>query len=178
MFKMNKTNFSLIIFFIFIAISFIFNFQHGKEISFNFISFLKNMGMLLPPVFILIGLFEVWVKKEAIEKHLGKESGFRSYIYMILLSSTMVGGIIVALPVAISLFKKGAKPSAIYIFIFSSAICRIPMTFFEASFMGLKFTCIRLAISLPLILVASILMGKYLKIQVSQKNMKNKMITI
>ncbi|MFW5879901.1 MAG: permease [bacterium] len=97
------------------------------------------MGMLLPPVFILIGLFEVWVKKETIEKHLGKDAGFKSYIYMILLASTMVGGIIVALPVAISLFHKGAKASAIYTFIFASAICRIPMTFFEASFMGLKF---------------------------------------
>jgi uncharacterized membrane protein YraQ (UPF0718 family) len=143
--------------------SFVFDFKSGEEISYNFISFLKNMGMLLPPVFVLIGLFEVWIKKEMIEKHMGHGSDFTSYIYAILLSSTMVGGIVVALPVAISLFNKGAKPSVIYTFIFAAAICRIPMTFFEASFLGLKFTVIRLLVSLPLIIFASILMGKIFK---------------
>ncbi|MCK5883012.1 MAG: permease [Bacteriovoracaceae bacterium] len=162
--KINKTNFSLIIFFLFIVISFLVGFQAGESIGLNFLSFSKNMGLLLPPVFILIGLFEVWIKKETIEKHLGDDSGFKSYLFILLLSSTMIGGLVVALPVAITLLNKGAKHSVIYTFLFSSAICRIPMTFFEASFLGLKFTLIRLLISLPLILIISIIMGTKLKI--------------
>ncbi len=162
--KISKTIFFLILFALFIQISFWIDFKEGETIGYNFLSFSKNMGLLLPPVFILIGLFEVWIKKETIEKHLGDDSGFKSYFFIILLSSTMIGGLIVALPVAISLLNKGAKHSVIYTFLFSSAICRIPMAFFEASFLGLKFTLIRLLVSLPLILIISIVMGRLFKI--------------
>ncbi len=162
--KINKTIFFLILFALFISISFLIDFKAGESIGVNALSFSKNMGLLLPPVFILIGLFEVWVKKETIEKHLGDDSGLKSYLFILLLSATMVGGLVVALPVAISLLNKGAKHSVIYAFLFSSAICRIPMTFFEASFLGLKFTLIRLLVSLPLVLIVSIAMGKLLRI--------------
>jgi len=37
------------------------------------------------------------------------------------------------------------------------------MTVFEASFMGVKFTVIRLLVSLPLIILSSVLLGRYLK---------------
>jgi len=36
------------------------------------------------------------------------------------------------------------------------------MTIYEASFMGVKFTMIRLLISLPLVVITSILLGDYL----------------
>lgn len=44
----------------------------------------------------------------------------------------------------------------------ASAICRIPMMFFEASFLGIEFTLVRLAVSLPLLVITSVLMGEYL----------------
>ncbi len=158
--KIDKTITLLILFALFALVSLILDFDPGITIGKNFVIFLKNMGLLLPPVFILIGLFEVWVKKESIEKYLGKQSGISSFLFVILLASTMVGGIVVALPVAASLFNKGAKPSVVYTFIFASAICRIPMTFFEASYLGFKFTIIRLIVSLPLIVLASVIIGK------------------
>lgn len=166
--KVGKTEILLIIFTLYAIISLISSYQPGKNITYNFLTFSKNMGLLLPPVFVLIGLFEVWIKKETIEKHLGEKSGIKSYMYMILLSSTMIGGLVVALPIAISLLKKGAKPSVIYTFISSSAVCRIPMTFFEATFLGIKFTAIRLLVSLPLIIAASMFMGRFCKIQGEQ----------
>ena len=157
-----KTTF-IVLYFLFIVISFIMNFQPGKQIGLNFTTFAIEMLKILPCAFILIGLFEVWVKKEKVEKHLGKDSGMMSYFWVILLAGTTVGGLYVAFPVAYTLFKKGAKLSVIFTYIGASAICRIPMTIFEASFMGIKFSIIRLLISIPLVIFSSILLGNYLE---------------
>lgn len=147
---------------IFIALSWIFGFGSGREISHNFASFSLDMLKVLPCAFILIGLFEMWVKKETVEKHFGEKSGIRGYLWGILLASTTVGGLYVAFPVAYSLYSKGAKLGVIFTYIGASAICRIPMTIFEASFLGVKFSAIRLLVSIPLVVIMSILLGDYL----------------
>ncbi|MDK2985280.1 MAG: hypothetical protein PWQ96_922 [Clostridia bacterium] len=162
---MNKKNFKIIVFtayFLFIIFSFILNFNPGKEIGNNFLVFLLDMLKILPCAFILIGLFEVWVKRETVEKHFGDESGIRGYLWGILLAGTSVGGLYVSFPVAYSLYNKGAKLSIIFTYISASGICRIPMTIFEASFIGIKFTIIRFLVSLPLVIISSILLGNYL----------------
>lgn len=151
------------IYFVFILGSFVIGFNPGKQIGHNFISFSIEMLKLLPCAFILIGLFEVWVKKESVEKHLGKDSGAIGYIWVILLAGTTVGGLYVAFPVAYSLFRKGAKLSVVFTYIGASAICRIPMTIFESSFMGIKFSLIRLIVSIPLVILSSIWLGNYLE---------------
>ena len=147
---------------ILLIISWIIGFNPGKEIGSNFASFALAMLKILPFAFILIGLFEVWVKRETIEKHFGEAAGIRGYIWAVLLAGTTVGGLYVAFPVAYSLYSKGAKLSVIFTYISASAICRIPMAIFEASFLGIKFTAIRLLVSLPLVIVTSILLGDYL----------------
>jgi len=141
----------------------VFEFQPGRQIGQNFFSFSLEMLKLLPCAFILIGLFEVWVKKESVEKHLGKGSGILGYFWVILLAGTTIGGLYVAFPVAYSLFKKGAKLSVTFTYIGASAICRVPMTIFESSFLGIKFSLIRLAISVPLVILSSIFLGNYLE---------------
>ena len=69
----------------------------------------------------------------------------------------------VAFPVAYSLYSKGARLSVIFTYIGAAAICRVPMTIFEASFLGIKFTAIRLLVALPLVVVSSIVLGGYLR---------------
>jgi hypothetical protein len=56
---------------LFVIVSFVCGFNPGKEIGRNFVSFSIDMLKLLPCAFILIGLFEVWVKRETVEKHFG-----------------------------------------------------------------------------------------------------------
>lgn len=146
----------------FVAVSFNFNFNPGKLIGINFYSFSIEMLKLLPCAFILIGLFEVWVKRKTVEKHLGAKSGFRGYLWAVLLAGTTVGGLYIAFPIAYSLHTKGAKLSIIFTYIGASAICRVPMTIFEASFMGIKFSIIRLLTSLLLVIATSMLLGHYL----------------
>ena len=148
---------------IFIPLSWIFGFCPGREISQIFASFSLDMLKILPCAFILIGLFEIWVKKETVEKHFGEKSGVRGYLWGILLASTTVGGLYVAFPIACTLYSKGAKLSVIFTYIGASAICRVPMTIFEASFLGVKFTAIRLLVSIPLMVITSMLLGDYLR---------------
>jgi len=78
------------------------------------------------------------------------------------LAGTTVGGLYVAFPVAYSLYGKGADLGVIFTYIAASAICRIPMTIFEASFLGIKFSIIRLFVSIPLVILSSMLLGRYL----------------
>jgi len=151
-----------IIFVLFTAAGFIIELNIAQGVFNNFYSFFLTMVKFVPAVFILIGLFEVWVDKETIEKHLGEESGFLSYLWAIILASTTVGGLYVAFPVAAALYKKGASPRIIFSYIGTAAICRIPMTLFEASYVGVSFTAIRWMVSIPLVIISSILMEKML----------------
>ena len=154
---------AVVIYFVFVFTSFVIGFKPGKQIGHNFISFSIEMLKILPCAFVLIGLFEVWVKKESVERHFGNKSGFMGYAWSILLAGTTVGGLYVAFPVAYSLYNKGAKISFIFTYIGASAICRIPMTIFEASFLGAKFSLIRLFTSIPLVILSSIWLGDYLE---------------
>ena len=79
-------------YFLFLLISLVQGFNPGKEIGYNFVSFSVDMLKILPGAFILIGLFEVWVKREAIDRHFGEESGLKGYLLAILLSGVTVGG--------------------------------------------------------------------------------------
>lgn len=148
---------------IFILISIKLDFSPGIEISENSLDFFKQIIPIFPGVFLLIGLFEVWVKRETVEKHFGENSGMRGYFWGIILASTTIGGLFVAFPIAYSLHHKGARLSVIFTYIGASAVCRIPMTIFETSFLGIKFSLIRLCVSLPLIIISSILLGDYLE---------------
>ena len=152
----------LVAYILFLFFSFFKGFQPGKRIAFNLVYFSFEMLKILPFAFILIGLFEVGVKRETIEKHLGSKSGLRGHLNGILLAGTTVGGLYVAFPVAYSLYKKGADLGVIFTYIGASAICRIPMTIFEASFLGVKFSIIRICASVPMVIASSMLLGKFL----------------
>jgi uncharacterized membrane protein YraQ (UPF0718 family) len=146
---------------VFIALSFLAGYAPGRRMGQDFATFLLWMVRILPCVFILIGLFDVWVKRETIERHLGHGSGIVSYLWAVLLAGTIVGGQHVALPVAHALYVKRARLGVVLAYLSCAAICRVPMTLFEASFLGWKFTAIRFAVSLPLIIGFSALLGTW-----------------
>ena len=149
-------------FFLFLAFSWAAGFEPGRRIGYTFAATLGGMMKLLPCAFILIGLFDIWVKRETIERYFGEDSGIMGCVWAILLAGTTVGGLYVAFPVAYSLYKKGASLRVIFAYISFSGSCRIPMTVFEASFMGPTFTAVRLVLSVPLILLSSVLLGSFL----------------
>jgi type III secretory pathway component EscU len=61
----------ILIYFIFVINAYLFGISSGIEIGKNLVSFLSYMMKIVPCAFILIGLFEVWVSRENVEKHLG-----------------------------------------------------------------------------------------------------------
>ncbi len=151
------------IFLIFIGISFLIKFAPGIAIAKNFGLFSFQMIKVLPVVFILIGLFDVWVKKETIVKHLGKGGGIKSFVWMFLLAAPMAGGLLPAFPVAYSLYKKGARLTVVLTFLGAVGIARAPMVFFESAFLGWKFSIIRIIASIPLVVLTAITLGKALE---------------
>lgn len=152
-----------VLFALFIAASLIFRIEFGQIAAGHFLDFGSEMIKIVPFAFILIGLFEVWVPTHVVERHLGEQAGLRAHLWAILLAGTTVGGLYVAFPVAATLQRKGARLAFLFTYIGASGVCRIPMTLFEASFLGLEFTLIRYMVSVPLIILSSELLGSYLQ---------------
>lgn len=148
---------------LFVGVSFLCQFAPGAEMGRTFGTTLLAMLGLLPCAFILIALFEVWVKRETIERHLGEGCGARGYFWVLLLAGFTVGGLYVAFPVAVSLARKGAKLSIIFAYVGFAGVCRIPMVMFEVSFMGWLFTVVRMGVAIPLVIVTARLLGAALQ---------------
>ena len=121
------------------------------------------MIKILPAIFILIGFFDVWMKKETIVKHLGKDGGIKSFIWVFILAAPMAGGLLPAFPIAYSLYQKGARLTVILTFLGAVGIGRIPMILFESTFLGWKFSLIRIIASIPLVILSGIAMGRILE---------------
>jgi len=102
-----------------------------------------EMLSIIPPIFILLGLLDVWVKRETMIKYMGEKSGLIGILIAFFLGSAAAGPLYAAFPVAGVLLKKGSKLSNVFIMIGAWSTTKIPLLLFEASSMGLKFTTIR-----------------------------------
>ena len=136
--------------------------EAGIRVGQNMWRFSSELIIILPLTFILVGLFEVWVNRETVERHLGANAGAKGYVLAVILGGTTVGPAIVALPVAHALYKKGAGLAIVFTYVGASAVCRIPMTLFEASCLGWPFTLIRYGVSIPLVVLSGALFGAVL----------------
>ncbi len=123
-------------------------------------SYLKEMLLIMPPVFILMGLMEVWVPKDKIQKWMGVESGIRGGFIAFVLGTLPTGPLYVAFPMASALLRKGASVHNMVIFLGSWAALKIPQVMVETEFLGLPFALLRFALTLiSLILVGYIMQG-------------------
>jgi uncharacterized membrane protein YraQ (UPF0718 family) len=152
-----------VIFLAFIGLSYTFDFSSGKQIGLNFWMFFKEMILFLPVMFILIGLFDVWVPREKIEKHIGKESGWKGTGLVILLATLQAGPLYGAFPFAYILWKKGCSIRNVFIYLGAFSTIKIPMITFEIGFLGLKFSLLRTLITLPVFIILGYIMEWYLK---------------
>lgn len=102
-----------------------------------------EMLSILPPIFILLGLLDVWIKRETMIKFMGEKSGIVGVLLAFLLGSAAAGPLYAAFPVAVVLLKKGSKLSNVLIMIGAWSTTKIPLLLFEASSMGAKFMIVR-----------------------------------
>lgn len=131
-------------------------------------SSLLEMLSVLPPIMILLGLMDVWIKREVLMKYMGENSGIMGIALSMLIGSLAAGPMYAAFPFTIVLLKKGAKFSNIIIFMNSWCVTKISTLLFEISALGFKFTMIRLLIDIP----GVILMGYLVYYFMGKKELK------
>ena len=128
---------------------FLFLFPAWRAKAFNAITFqAKTMMLVIPPIFILLGLLDVWVPREKMIRYMGPGSGPKGGLLAFLLGSFAAGPLYGAFPFAAVLMRKGASFTNILVFIGAWSTTKIPMILFEISALGVRFALARLAIDI------------------------------
>ena len=146
---------------VFIAVLTVVNYKLGlKALTISANSF-KEMLFVIPPVFVLLGLLDIWVPRETMVKFMGEGSGIKGVILSILLGSAAAGPLYGAFPVAAVFMKKGVKFMNILIFIGAWSTTKIPMFLFEIAALGNKFAITRLFVDIPGIIVIAFIISRF-----------------
>lgn len=150
-------------FFLIVALAVVALFFINREIATKALNItgysLKEMILIIPQVFILLGLLDVWVPKEVMMKYMGEKSGIKGIVLSILLGSAAAGPLYGAFPIAAVFMKKGVKFSNVLIFIGAWSTTKIPMFLFEFSSLGSKFAVTRLLVDIPGIIIISYILS-------------------
>ena len=117
----------------------------------------KEMIVVIPPIFLLLGLLDVWVPRETMVKFMGEHSGLKGAVLSFILGSAAAGPLYGAFPIAAVFMKKGVGFQNIMIFIGAWSTTKIPMFLFELTSLGAEFAITRLIIDIPgILLIAGI----------------------
>ncbi|NLX85235.1 MAG: permease [Synergistaceae bacterium] len=138
----------------------IFNRSLGtKALSISARSFVE-MLFIIPPVFVLLGLLDVWVPRESMIKYMGEGSGLKGVLLSLVIGSAAAGPLYAAFPVSAVFMKKGVSFSNVMIFIGAWSTTKIPMVLFEIQSLGARFALTRLLVDIPGIIIIAVLLSK------------------
>jgi len=121
---------------------------------------LLEMLSVIPPIFLLLGLMDVWVPKETMMKYMGKDAGIKGGIFAFVLGSFSAGPLYASFPVAAVFLKKGVSLTNVFLFIGAWSTTKIPMMLFEITQLGGKFAMIRFGLNLIAIIALAMIMEK------------------
>ncbi len=117
-----------------------------------------EMLSFLPPIFVLLGLLDVWVDRETMMKYMGDNSGLRGMLLAFILGSAAAGPLYAAFPMAGVMMKKGARLLNVFIFIGAWSTTKIPLIMFETATLGFRFMAMRLVFNIVgIVIIAKIL---------------------
>jgi len=134
----------------------------GKSsISFTADNLLEMMSVV-PPIFVLLGLLDVWIDRATMMKFTGAGSGLKGVLIAFLLGSAAAGPLYAAFPFAGVMLKKGSSLFNVFIFVGAWSTTKIPMLIFESASLGLTFALTRLGLSVVGILIIAATMQKTL----------------
>lgn len=119
-----------------------------------------DMLLLLPPIFILVGLLDQWVKKETLIRYMGEKSGIYGVLFTLLLATVAAGPLYIAFPIAVLLLKKGASVRYIVFFLGAWSTVKLPVLVYEFTSFGLKFTFIHICFGLVFYYLTGIVFEK------------------
>ena len=78
------------------------------------------------------------------------------------MASVTMTPFVMALPVGRTLLRKGAASSIVLAYLALVGVCRIPMTLFEVSCLGIEFTATRWIASILMIFLSLVIFGRLL----------------
>jgi uncharacterized membrane protein YraQ (UPF0718 family) len=93
-------------------------------------------------VFVIVGLFQVWVSDEFVMKHLGESSGLKGLAIGAGLGTIIHGPLVGVFPLLKALLAKGARTGVVVAIVSTWAI-KLPMIPLELRLFGWKFTLLR-----------------------------------
>lgn len=125
--------------------------------------YIKEMLLIMPVIFILTALLDLWMPKEKIMQYLGKEAGIKGLILSFVIGSISAGPIYAAFPMCVMLHKKGASIRNIIIILSSWAVIKVPMLLNEAKYLGLQFMALRWTLTVAAIIVFSWIASRIVK---------------
>lgn len=132
----------------------------GKEIALRSFDSFREMLSVIPPIFLLLGLMDVWIPKETMMKYMGKDAGIKGGIFAFVLGSFSAGPLYASFPIAAVFLKKGVSLTNVFLFVGAWATTKIPMMLFEATQLGAKFTITRFCSNLIGMIILAVIMEK------------------
>ncbi|KXL53538.1 putative permease [Anaerotignum neopropionicum] len=136
------------------------NVEVGKQTLNISVFQLKQMLLIVPPIFVLLGLLDVWIPRETMVKYMGEGSGLKGILLSFIIAAAAAGPLYGAFPVAAVFMKKGIKFTNLLIFIGTWSTMKIPTLLFEASSLGVKFTLTRFILNIPGIILIAFALAK------------------
>jgi len=146
---------------VFLALSQLLEIELGQRLASELSALSSEMIILVPCIFTLIGLLDVWIPQEWIRTHVGEESGLRGAVYIVLLAMFQGGPLYGAFPTAHLLWNKGCSIRNVFLYLGAFSSLKIPMLLFEVSFLGWRFALVRAAIALPVFVLIAEIMATY-----------------
>lgn len=160
--KIKENLFFVIIILTYIIIALI-NPTLGVESVKNSVYYIKEMLIIMPVIFVLTALLDMWVPREKIMELLGKDAKAKGMLLAFVIGSISAGPIYAAFPMCVMLHKKGASIRNIIIILSSWAVIKVPMLLNEAKFLGPKFMIIRWILTVVAIIIFSWIADKMIK---------------
>jgi len=124
----------------------------------NFFNFL----FMLTPIFVCIGLMDIWIERDTMIRTMGEKSGLKGALVALMLGVVTAVPLYALLPVASVLLKKGSRISNVLLFLCTSASVRIPLLLFEISSLGWQFTFIRFGLNIIVVFTIAFIIEKLL----------------
>lgn len=163
--KKAKENLFLVIVAVAYLAMFVINPAMGTASVKNSGYYIKEMLMIMPVIFVLTALLDMWIPKEKIMQYLGKDAGSKGIFLSFVVGSISAGPIYAAFPMCVMLHKKGASIRNIVIILSSWAVIKVPMLLNEAKFLGPKFMAIRWVLTVIAIIIFSWITERLIKDQ-------------
>lgn len=123
---------------------------------------LREMLLVIPPVFILLGFLDVWVPREHMMRFMGPEAGLKGGVIAFVMGSAAAGPLYAVFPIAAMLIRKGAGLVNVFVFIGAWSTTKIPMFLFEYGALEARFAVTRLLVDIPGILIIAFALKRLL----------------